>query len=147
MPSEYLTTSTNRPIDSLGGAYKIDSMTPWYQDPLIPEEIFQGTSASVSVGWDEEVSGIRLSHEVAFSTLAEAKFEDISILLLRLYCHILIGRIPDSGLKETGETLLQIQEFYQERLASDYSLLAEKSQFKGKWGRSYERPEFYASEE
>jgi hypothetical protein len=122
-------------------------MRQWDLDLSIPEEDPLVTSTGFSVGWREEIAGIRFLHEVAFRTGAEVGREDVSRIVWRILCHILIGQIPDSGLRETGESLLRIRHFYQERLGSDLPLLAANSQIKAKWGRSYERPDFHVSEE
>ena len=147
MPSEYLTTSTNRPVVFSGGAFKTDSMTPWVRDLSIPEDAPFETSADISVGWNEDISGIRFSHEVAFRRPTESGNEYALRIVLRILCHFLVDRIPDNGLKETGETLLEIGQFYRERSKDDMPLLAEKTEINARRGRSYERPEFPIPEE
>ncbi len=122
-------------------------MRQWDLDPSIPEENPLVTSTGFFVGWREEIAGISFSHEVAFRTGSEVAKEDVSRILWRILCHILIGQIPDSGLKETSESLVQIRQFYQERLGNDLRLLPVSNPIKAKWGRSFERPEFPISEE
>jgi hypothetical protein len=67
-------------------------------------------------------------------------------MVLRILCHFLIGQIPE-GLKETGETLLQIGQFYRERSKNDIPLLGANTEIKTRRGRSYERPEFHVPDE
>jgi hypothetical protein len=66
--------------------------------------------------------------------------------LIRLFCFILLKKLPDRAMLETGESLVELWHFYKDSPEVRHSIAATPT-VAVTLGERYTRPEFRASEE
>ena len=127
------TSLTDNRVVYSAGAYKHGSTKPWGL-LVTPSE----------VSWEDETNSGRIFHSIKRS---DATNPAIPITgLVRIACHILVDRLPDTALIGLVESLRSIYEFYREplRLPSPPSAAVT---FAAKFGGSYVRPTIAIEEE
>lgn len=111
MPSTPSTTSTSSPGTSSGGTFSPASTKRWSLElsdltwgEVGPDDVF--------LRWDAGVAGMRQTHMMRFDHTTSRSPQTQAEILTRVLCHILVDRIPDLGLNEMSEALVQIYDFY-----------------------------------
>jgi hypothetical protein len=121
MFSTDLIVSTEEPVDFSVGALPPGSTKQWGLE--ISEDITRGVELDI---W-----------EIIFRQKIASREE-----LIRLFCHILVERIPRHGIPELFETLMDIYEFYSTQIEQERALLPQPQQVRARRGTTAVRPEF-----
>ena len=142
MPWEYWTPSIVRPVVSFAGA-SVRSFTE--HSILFPPEIDE---PAFRVEWDHEGTGGRLSHSIVVRPPQTGEVFSLSeALRRRLFCHAILGLLPENALPEACESLAGIYEFYRSLPIAPMPALPRPEPTAAKWGETYERPPFHLAED
>ena len=95
----------------------------------------------ILLGWTQQGIGTHVSLTADFKEQIPGRDE-----WARLFWHYVLDQVPDEGLEEVGETLVQICEFYFER-SQEQKLLETDTIEEASFGKSYDRDPFYITGE
>ena len=101
-----------------------------------------GAGTHLVLTWNPQVTGSHLSHKIELPYLqTESGRLFPKNVIMRVACHLAMDRIPDQGLAELAETLVEIHEFYSLETSAP-PLLPEHHEHSATLGNVFERPEF-----
>ena len=95
----------------------------------------------ILLGWTQQGIGAHVSLTADFKEQIPGRDE-----WARFFWHYVLDQVPDEGLEEVGETLVQICEFYFER-SQEQKLLQMDTVEEATFGKSYDRDPFYITGE
>ena len=107
-----------------------------------------GTTPSpwLAFKWETPTMGALLTHQIRLEFEERPDESEFSRgIRSRLFCYIVLGRLPDQALPDICDFLRDIYSTYLPVPPRQLPPLAEK--FKAKLGRVFTRPEFHAEEE
>ena len=107
-------------------------MLPWGPNPSRSDPYGLETP-EVTVGWWEGVPGGTISHTMSVNYITPA-------VLARLLCHAVMGRLPDAGIPELAEALIQMMDYYSYDYQPERKLLPGRKTVPVREGRSFIRP-------
>jgi len=140
MPSMYSTTLAGNPCGSLDGVFLTLFTAPCSRSPFeIPVEV-TGPYGQV-FGWQCQMPGASFDHGVVLGTHSGVLRRDEDILR-RLVCHYILSTIPNEGLPEVFQSLLDYRSYYLEENFRRPALPPAQDVVKAKWARTYDRPAF-----
>ncbi len=87
----------------------------------------------ILLGWTQQGTGTHISLTADFMEQTLGRDE-----MARLLWHYVLDQVPDEGLEEVGETLVNICEFYVER-SHEQKLLQTDTVEEASFGKSYDR--------
>lgn len=120
-------------------------MTQWARNLLEAEPQTAGHVPELRLRWQNNFSGVRLSHGVTFDFQGTSDEDvDLETLWKRLVCHLLIDLLPKRGVEEISAALVQAVDFHTGREAHR---LTAPTKVAAAVGRVYEREPFVYSEE
>ena len=139
MSSKDLITLTNSPVASLGGAFPTGYITRLSQS--------QFNDAQFGLHLQHQSSNGLMRLHLNFIPFAGArKYENLESLDLRMVCHALLDYLPEEGLEEIKDSLLEAIKFYREQQTVSEPFHLNDS-FEVAIGEGYERPVFQIAED
>jgi hypothetical protein len=97
--------------------------------------------------WQDGSPGTRIRHAITFDLLETAGAPQYPrSVVLRALGHILLSQLPDRGVEEACESLMQMHDFYTS-LEPAMTLPAPSQTIKARLGATRVRPEFHVAEE
>lgn len=124
----------------------IDYTKPWSRIQSEPRAVAESPFV---LDWTQETTGgAQIRHTIRFRQGTESEPDYSGALKVRLLCHFLLNRIPDTGLAEVADSLGSILEYYsmvRERPTGPKTL-AEES-IRARLGECFERPDFHLADE
>lgn len=114
MPSPRSISLIPNRADSFAGALQTDITKRWAPSPLDPKLDWQTSGSPRSiVGWSSPTESGHLQH---FVTFEQQVTSDGAIFppeeMLRLFCHVILSRLPARALNEARESLFAMIGFY-----------------------------------
>lgn len=139
MSEKNLITLTNSPVDFSDGAFQKSYITPLSQSQFDGDEL--------ELSWQSELSDSLIKHHLEIKPISTGKrYENFEYLRMRAFCHVLLDFLPEDGLEEIKESLLEAIKFYQEPqlILEPFHL---NDSFEVAIGEGYERPVFQIAED
>ena len=136
-----LTTSTGEPQSFFGGASQNASTVRWPQIQLKVSE--RRTQSEMSLVWSDDRPGVTFKHTISLQDQTEVSESTI----LRAYCHLFLGYLPDRGLSELMDSMKSIIDFYAVEESEAPIFLPTTTTLNATLGETSERPEFEIVEE
>jgi len=98
--------------------------------------------------WDEEFTGCRLSHTLSVRMRQTGEVTSLpEAACRRLFCHVLLARLPENALGEACESLSGMYEFYRSLPHVQPLALPRPEPIQAAWGEERERPVFQLTED
>ncbi len=147
MPTGSSIISTDRLDDSFAGASGTDFTKRWLHARFNdPGHTLPGVGG-LHLEWEIRIRVVYVPHEIRFHADQTGEPRRVSRNLIdRVWCQVLVDRIPDGGIPELLESIGSIYEFYSTR-SEEPALLPTHQQTAARRGRTYTRPEFHFDEE
>lgn len=139
MSSKDLITLTNSPVGFSGGAYPRSYTTRLSRNQFDEEPL--------RLSWQHQSSDGLMQHQIKIFPISTGKgYENFECLRMRAICHLLLDYLPEEGLEEIKDSLLEAIKFYREQQVVSEPFQSGDS-FEVAIGEGYERPVFQIAED
>ncbi len=101
----------------------------------------------LELSWQSELSDSLMQHQIKIIPISTGKgYENFECLRMRAICHLLLDYLPEEGLEEIKDSLLEAIKFYREQqiVSEPFHL---NDSFEVAIGEGYERPVFQIAED
>jgi len=101
----------------------------------------------LELSWQRESSDVLMQHRLSIIPISTGKgYENTECLRMRAFCHLLLDYLPEDGLEEIKDSLLEAIKFYREPQPVSEAFHLNDS-FEVAIGEGYERPVFQIAED